>query len=267
MGLALMGLNGIVLAKDVREELIFLSPPDAPEIASAKSWALATTAILTERNHQRHDSLGGADLSEANVTHWKKILADWWDVNDRQGLLTALAWIEKEGHRKKFDKLGMIVAPLSDGQIEILNQSNRDEEAKNRVVIARHYFEKVGKKSILGWDYARFISLCRWGYLVGYLTEKEAWDRIMPAAELLQKTFESWNDLGENYLIGREFWSYEETRKKGQLYRATYQKLLNDCNSPWTPSELECQLNKPVNIGTLGRQRDSLCLFTRFYNF
>ena len=34
----------------------------------------------------------------------------------------------------------------------------------------------------------------------------------MPAARALQSHFTSWRDLGENYLIGREFWSRSETQ-------------------------------------------------------
>jgi Protein of unknown function (DUF1266) len=47
--------------------------------------------------------------------------------------------------------------------------------------------------------------------LCGYLAEDEAWEKIMPAAAKLHATFSSWKELGENYLIGREFWSYEQT--------------------------------------------------------
>ena len=67
----------------------------------------------------------------------------------------------------------------------------------------------------------------------GYLTEDEAWDLIMPGARKLQTTFDSWKDLGENYLIGREFWSQAETERNGLLYRQVYQRLLDDPASPW----------------------------------
>lgn len=70
------------------------------------------------------------------------------------------------------------------------------------------YKDEFGEKSIAAWDYDRYISLCGWGYIAGYLSEEEAWQRIMPAARLLQKTFESWIDLGKNHVVGREFWSW-----------------------------------------------------------
>jgi hypothetical protein len=79
----------------------------------------------------------------------------------------------------------------------------------------------------------RYIALCRWGYLVGYLSEAEAWGLIMPAAQRLQRTFVSWDELGENYLIGRQFWSPDENRQNGHLHRETLRRLLGSPDSPW----------------------------------
>ncbi len=217
---------GYLLAVEAAQRVIRPGTPHA--------WALATTAILTERNNQSHNLLGGCERTEERVAHWKKILLDWWDISDRDGLLSALKWIKNGGHRSQFEKLGAYIASLTDEQQSmLLLQLGNDEQAKHQVVICRQYYLKFGSKSLLGWDYARYVTLCRHGYLVGFLTESEAWDRIIPAAILLQKTFNSWKDLGENYLVGREFWSYELTQKEGRWYRDYYHKLLSDPNSPW----------------------------------
>jgi hypothetical protein len=50
---------------------------------------------------------------------------------------------------------------------------------------------------------------------------------------MAQGHFESWPDLGQNYLIGREFWSREEMRATGHLYRAAYRELTTHPASPW----------------------------------
>jgi len=55
----------------------------------------------------------------------------------------------------------------------------------------------------------------------------------MYAARILQRAFSSWRELGENYLIGREFWSLTQTKQDGDQVRAAYDRLLNDPNSPW----------------------------------
>ena len=94
--------------------------------------------------------------------------------------------------------------------------------------------------------------------MAGYFTEEEAWSRITPAARKLQKTFYSWKDLGQNYLIGREFWSYEETEKNGHLYRDAYQRLLDNPVSPWNiypwDMELDDSQTRPLGASP-GRER------------
>src|SRR5262249_34037435 len=80
-------------------------------------------------------------------------------------------------------------------------------------------------------DYMRYISLCRWGYLAGYFTEEEAWKYIMPTARLLQRIFSSWQEMGRNFLVGREFWSPEDPAKSYTEY--AYYRLLTEPQSPW----------------------------------
>ncbi|HET8578986.1 MAG TPA: DUF1266 domain-containing protein [Methylomirabilota bacterium] len=193
--------------------------------AEQKGWALATSAILTERNQESHDLLGGTQATNAEVARLKDTLQQSWGVRSRDDLLRTLVWLEAAGHRRRFESLG--ANPSS--QID----SGSDRELAHQVKVVRTNYARLGRKSLLGWDYGRFVSLCRWGYLVGYLSEDEAWQWIMPKTRKLQKTFDSWADLGENYLIGREFWSLDETAIHGWRYRAAYQRLLTNPESPW----------------------------------
>jgi hypothetical protein len=41
--------------------------------------------------------------------------------------------------------------------------------------------------------------------------------KVLKAARLIQRTFGSWSELGQNYPIGREFWSPAETERNGHL--------------------------------------------------
>jgi hypothetical protein len=204
--------------------------------AEQKGWALATSAILTEANEQRHDLLAGGRPTAAEVATWKASLREWWGVRNRNDLLRTLVWVEAAGHRRRFEKMG---ASLPSG-----SGSDRDPDYARQMALVRTHYARLGKKSLLGWDYGRFVSLCRWGYLVGYLSEDEAWQWIMPKARELQKTFDSWADLGENYLIGREFWSLQETATQGWRYRAAYQRLLTNPDSPWVRIPWTLELGK-----------------------
>lgn len=202
--------------------------------ASPKAWALATSGIVAERNNLQHDLLSGCKPTEWNVKEWKRGLRQWWGINNREELLKMLDWLDKEGHRTDFERIGVYILSMPQEQFkEIMVREQNNEEFKNKVEIVTNNYMKLGDKSLLAWDYCRYIFLCRWGYLVGYLTEEEAWSRIMPVARMLQQTYDSWDNLGQNYLIGMEFWSYERTKESGDIYRECYQKLLNDPQSPW----------------------------------
>lgn len=199
-----------------------------------KKWALATCAILAESNSDRHGILGGCERTPKNIERWKKSLREWWNVHDRADLLRTLEWIENGGHRRDFDKFGAYVSSLSPASLEEMrNKVGQRIETRNKIDIAVRHYAQLGPKSITGWDYGRYVSLCGWGYVVGYLSEDEAWRRIMPVARTLQKTFDSWEDLGKNYLIGRQFWSHKQTDNHGDEMTRVYRKLCAEQISPW----------------------------------
>ncbi len=198
-----------------------------------KSWALATSAILFERNRDSHELLAGAPRTDGYTTRTRKLLSEWWGIRTRADLLGTLTWLERSGHRADFDRLGTVVDQLRPQLGDSAGGLVLSSDLAHQVAVVRRHHKALGGKSILGWDFSRYVALCRWGYAAELLTEEEAWRCIMPAARVLQRRFTSWSDLGENYLIGREFWSLSQTRQSGDLYRATYQTLLSDPGSPW----------------------------------
>jgi hypothetical protein len=223
-----------VYADDLYPPVMLRDETCSKPTQAQKMWALATCAVLTEYNRGRHDVLGGCERTEGNIRCQLELLASWWGIRSRKDLFESLKWIEDGGHRKIFDELASSLGNLSPEQIAVIGTKfYADPEIGNRVAIALRYHKEFGPKSIASWDYARYVSLCGWGYLVGYITEDEAWQRIMPAARLLQRTFGSWEDLGRNYLGGREFWSLRQTIQGGQRMRECYRKLLADSSSPW----------------------------------
>lgn len=211
------------------------SAPKQKPVTGAKGWALGCSAMLMERNHSRHDILAAGERNLLNVRRTKYILSHWWGVRNQAELLETLAWLDEQGgHRKKFDGIGKYVSGMSEEQFQsVLARYGGDMEKRQKLIIARRYYELLGEKGILGWDYTRYIAVCRWGYTAGYITEQQAWDKIMPIARKLQETFDSWEELGENYLIGRQFWSYSHTQDTGDLFVAAFDRLQQQKDSPW----------------------------------
>ncbi len=71
---------------------------------------------------------------------------------------------------------------------------------------------------------------------------------MMPAARILRQTFTSWRDLGENYLIGRQFWDPEEQVQTGSRYRQAFDRLLADPASPWNRVPWAVDLGRPPAV-------------------
>jgi len=197
-----------------------------------KSWALGCAGVLWERNHDRYDSLAGEDVNDRNIRARKKLLSDSWGIENRADLFGVLRRLDETGHRDGFEDLGKYVSVLGEWEyIRFLLMNMMNAERLYEIKTAKKHYEELGEKGILGWDYSRYICLCRWGYEVGYITEEEAWKLIIPAAWKLQEKFDSWEDLGCNYLIGREFWGggADSTYK----FEDAYQRLIDMPSSPW----------------------------------
>jgi hypothetical protein len=199
-----------------------------------RAWALATTALIFEFNRNHLDTLTGVPATPDSMENERKQLMQGWNIGSQADLLKTLHWLQFQGHRAEFIQLGLRVAPLTDTQFaDVRAQLSGNLEALNQLDIVRQHYQALGVKSILAWDLIRYIALCRWGALTGYITDTEAWSFIMPAALNLQRTFDSWDDLQTNYLIGREFWSLQQTQRSGARFQAMYKKLSEDPNSPW----------------------------------
>ena len=209
-------------------------------------WALATCGILTEANGERHDLLGGVSPTSGNIRIAKQVLSQQWGVRSRRDLIAQLSWIEKGGHRKGFDTLAYALAVATPDQLsELKSQADENPSLAYAIEVVQGHSARLGSRSISGWDYARYVFLCRRGYLVGYLTQDEAWRRIMPAARVMQSTFGSWRDLGDNYLLGRRFWSEQATKDSGSQMRQAESRLLSGSHSPWV--QLPWRLNLGVH--------------------
>jgi hypothetical protein len=209
--------------------------PAEPVITEGpRAWALATTALLTYHNGDRLDMLAPSERSDSNVAQTRGILHDWWRVDNRADLLRALEFLDRGGHRGEFQRMGLSLRNMTDAQFRALLASERKRPDRVRALtLAREHYRKYGSHSLISWDYGRYVMLCRWGYMVGYLSEAEAWSRIMPAARTIQKEFHSWTEFGEDYLAGREFWSAEEMAATGQNYRDIQRWLQRAPRSPW----------------------------------
>ncbi|ROL81399.1 hypothetical protein BLX41_05145 [Pseudomonas protegens] len=64
-------------------------------------------------------------------------------------------------------------------------------------------------KSTFAWDTMRAVSLARWCYWAGYLTEQETWAFIHDAAQTARRLGASWEDYTVSFLLGRTIHGYD----------------------------------------------------------
>ena len=65
---------------------------------------------------------------------------------------------------------------------------------------------------VWAFDLQRVINLARAGYMARYLTEDEAWDDILRAADLIYNIFPDLNTYHQNWLLGCAYWSRSAER-------------------------------------------------------
>jgi hypothetical protein len=197
----------------------------------SRLWALAAPGILTQLNAHDHALLGGASPSPEAAQDRAAVLQRDWDAPDRTGLLKSLEWLAREGHRREFNDVCMldqeIAARLDPG--DAIETAVDDKELVARIHFTRRHRERVGTRSLLAWDMVRLITIAGWGYLAGMIREEEAWSYIIPAAQAIQRSYASWDELGKHHLLGREFWSGGWEGRFARCYLA----LFDDPASPW----------------------------------
>jgi hypothetical protein len=125
------------------------------------------------------------------------------------------------------------------GFARLLADYARDPDLQKRLRLVYSQKNAVGNKSIIAWDYCRLIYLAECSCRAGYLSEQEAWTKIMPTAKIIQSTFPSWREKGENYLLGRRFWSGGNEPR--MVVASNF--LLYDPKSPWNVLPWNLSLN------------------------
>jgi len=231
-------LTGCMTQKQPVEKKSVTIPIERPiTLADQHAHALAFSAIIASLNREPLTVLSEGPVSAEHRQSTLNFLADnGWNIKSREDLLENLAWIENGGHRKAFWELRerLKLMPIEKFTTELV----REGQTKNdfyRLLIAAMSLRAPPRSTleIIAWDFGRYINLCRWGYVGGYFSEQETWERIMPVARFLQASFASWDEFSSDYLRGREFWSITETEKNGDAMRDTA-KFLAGTGQPWS---------------------------------
>ena len=182
------------------------------ELTKEQLWAISLTGFMTERNGSSRNTLNADEINEENIKKWLDILKRDWDINNREELLITLETMENSGHASALENIQQIVAEIMNLKqtfsiFDIYNNYRVNQRQYNYLKFTALNWDSFKNRTILAWDLGRNISLCRWGYEVGFLTEEEAWEKIMYYAEKIQSLYNSWDEYGYDYYMGRIFWA------------------------------------------------------------
>jgi hypothetical protein len=183
--------------------------------------ALLFGAVLSVVNREPVDRLSNGDISDLRKESQQRSLAKWWGIKSRQTFYETLAWIEQGGHRQEMWKVQQELRSYPQDKLMDFISKIEDSEARYKCMVAARNLNATqrGVADITAWDYGRYINLCRWAFVCGYITEQEAWDLIMPVARFLKASYSSWDEYAADYLRGREYWSADQSSSPNSVHR------------------------------------------------
>ena len=215
--------------------------PISSELTEEQLWAIALTGIMTEINYDSHSTLNSNKKRKKEV--YLEVLRRDWGINNRNELLETLIEVEKDGFAPYLDSMKVLIMENNGNMEQIFKESQYSEYGKRRLLFVLENWEIYKSINIKSWDMGRNIALCRWGYDVGYLSEDEAWEKIMYFAKQIQPIYKSWNEYGFSYYLGRIFWASgfgpveEYINKTEQIYK----KLIGE-SGHWNKLKWDIQL-------------------------
>jgi hypothetical protein len=220
------------------------------ELTKDKTWAISLTGIMTEINNSNRDSLNTNEMTQRWKNTWLTTLRRDWGITTRAELLETLDSMEKGGHAASFRVVKEIIYQVSNAENDaeitaILSKYEWDQTKINRFQYVYANWDKYQNCTLKAWDLGRNISLCRWGYTVGFITEDEAWEKIFRYARQIQSLYNSWEEYGYDYFRGRVFWAsgFGEERSYISITEPIYKRLLN---SYWGLLDWRVDLGQPV---------------------
>lgn len=188
-------------------------------------WFNNTCAVLTAANRWDYTLFGGAPADDNSKSMVQDLLSEWWDVTDRETAEETMDWLITEGHRVSFAEEMNTLAESGLAEVSeaervdwILENFDVSEDEAQNYADWFAFYEQYGSDAAAGWDYSRAMSLLGYYYLAGYYTEEEALDKSLETAEVIQNTFDSWDNFMESYFVGYEYWAGESSDDRREIY-------------------------------------------------
>jgi len=179
-------------------------------------WGLAAGGPLSawhEESFQKLDSHYRRDKC-------LQILAEWWSIRNHEDAITKRNWLHMEGHTRE------AIYFIQGGGL-----ANAGEDLRGRIAYAREHEDEILQSGLLAWDLGRLVSVARWSYTGGLISQAEAWEWITSISPPLHDAYDSWETFGRGWMLGYRYWNNGKQADPGFAKKLDW--LLNDSASPW----------------------------------
>lgn len=209
--------------------------PDPPGWSAEQSWAYALGAPYHVRQGFPVNAL--PQRTESILREHAPLLKRDWDIEGGEQLLSTLNWLGTEGHRRPLGLALRRYCMLPREQIaqrheELRLKSKEDAQAREelwRLEVAQRNTDDIRGAVLIAFDASRAVMLARYGYLFGWLTERQLWDYVLDVARDVQRRFTSWAEYASDFRLSRSLWA----GSSWDSYDSISKSLLTDARSPW----------------------------------
>lgn len=210
---------------------------DPENRTASEMWMLALAAIVTQmesNNIWNHKEIGGFNWSSEKSKSWAIWVIDHlYGIKSRDDLLEWVESLKSDGYTQA----------MQDSLVELPDDPSHDNY---HMRLLRDNADVIRRYGVTGWDYGRAANITGWACLAGYIPEEEYWQLIIPIAHHVQKTYTSWQEYANGYVLGGLYWRngapHEPTTK-------AIEELFSNPDSPWLKFAWNTQLE------TLGAQQ------------
>jgi hypothetical protein len=225
--------------------------PDSPGApagkrnGAARATAQPDAASANPRGLERFCFLGPADLSAADLATEREELNRNWGIVDSASCMRTLLSLLDGGARREFDYWWDVLAEHrllagTTSEIETLAQrlapnfphvKKADDSLSllERLKLARDNWRRLHPGGTAAWDYVRIVQVATTACQVGYLDNGQAWAVILNVGNKAARSFRSWEQVGESFVIGR----YLHYGVRVPVFDEAIARLRTRSQSPW----------------------------------
>ena len=220
---------------------------DRKKLPDTIKWFNSTYAIFTVTSGGNYNKIGGSTKSILKTLSNQSALKDWWGITTKDELENTLYWLLNGGHNSEL--LDEYFELNLENYTSTTNNYNTEEKIINQIIFEA--YSRYGNKAILGWDLSRAMQIIASAYIAEYYTYEEAMDKSLSIAKLIQKSFNSWEELVNSYLLGHKYWFHSNFQTENVHYKNTpeyrekiYAQIKSFKISPYTiPWNLKLEKN------------------------